>query len=107
LTTGPLAVTVQMPATASNGRALSRRRRVLHETWLNWTTNERELHAHRPGAPINAQYVYDAKYRQNAYLALLEEYGRLLSSSYDVDQVKALVIAESGPLDEAYVGGGS
>jgi hypothetical protein len=107
LTTGPLAVTVQMPATASNGRALARRRRALHETWLNWTTNERELHAHRPGAPINAQYVYDAKYRQNAYLAMLEEYGRFLSPSHDADQVKALVIAESGPLDEAYVGGGS
>lgn len=57
----------------------------------------------RPGAPVNAQYVYDTKFRQNAYGALLEEYSAL----FGPDHGKLLAVADSGPLDEAYVGGAS
>ena len=69
--------------------------------WLSWALDS--SHAHRPGAPINSQYVYDTKYKQNAYGALLDVYCGLYGQ---VDGEK-LAAADSGPLDEAYVGGGS
>ena len=68
--------------------------------WLRWALED--SHAHRPGAPINSQYVYDSKYRQNTYLALLPVH----NEAFGADGPK-IAAAESGPLDEAYVGGGS
>lgn len=69
--------------------------------WLDWALDK--SHAHRPGAPINSQYVYDSKYKINAYGALLDVYVGLFGQA---DGAK-LAAADSGPLDEAYVGGGS
>jgi hypothetical protein len=62
-----------------------------------------QSHNHRPGAPVNTQYVYDTKFKINAYEALLPVYTKLFGQA---DGAK-LAAAESGPLDEAYVGGGS
>lgn len=101
LTTGPLVVNIQFPATEVNVQTLLRVRQSVAEAWLRWSTEEQ--HDHRPGAPINSQYVYDAKFRQNAFLALRNVYNRM----FDPNQAQTLAIAESGPLDEAYVGGGS
>ena len=75
--------------------------RRLVTAWLDWSRDPQ--HQHRPGAPINSQYVYDAKYRQNAYLALRESYGQY----FGPNEGATLAATESGPLDEAYVGGAS
>lgn len=69
--------------------------------WLGWALDQ--SHGHRPGAPVNSQYVYDSKYKINAYGALLEVYSGL----YGQGDGAQLAAADSGPLDEAYVGGGS
>jgi hypothetical protein len=52
---------------------------------------------------VNSQYVYDSKYKINAYGALLEVY----SGFFGQKDGAQLAAADSGPLDEAYVGGGS
>jgi hypothetical protein len=62
-----------------------------------------DAHAHRPSAPVNTQYVYDSKFRQNAYMAVLPYY----SGRFGATDGAKLAAAESGPLDEGYVGGGS
>ena len=69
--------------------------------WLEWALDPSR--AHRPGAPVNTQYVYDSKYKINAYGALLAAYVELFGQA----EGEQLAAAESGPLDEAYVGGGS
>lgn len=101
LTRSPLYTCVTMPLTDPNVAAVAEARKKCVEYWLEWM--EEEGHEHKPGAPINAQYMYDSKYRQNAYGALLEEY----TGVFGVEDGKALAIGESGPLDEGYVGGGS
>lgn len=101
LTNGPLLVSVTMPLTDGNVAAVVAAREAAAMFWLRWATEGG--HDHRPGAPINAQYVYDTKYRQNAYSALLGVYSGVFGAG---DGAK-LAAAESGPLDEGYVGGGS
>ena len=100
LTKGPHFMKIQMPLTDGNVAAVVAAREKAADYWLSWALED--THAHRPGAPINSQYVYDSKYRQNAYLALLPFYNAV----FGADGQK-MSVAESGPLDEAYVGGGS
>lgn len=69
--------------------------------WLGWALDD--SHAHRPGAPVNTQYVYDTKYKQNCYGALLDTYVTFFGQA----DGEKLAAEDSGPLDEAYVGGGS
>jgi hypothetical protein len=102
ITGGPIGLYAQMPATDRNVNRLIEVRKILLQSWLTW---QQTTPQHRPGAPINTQYVYDAKFRQNAYSALLPHYSRLLSN--DATAGATLAAAESGPLDEAYVGGAS
>lgn len=97
---GPLLLEVNMPLTSGNVEAVAMARERAAEYWLQWALEDG--HAHRPGAPINSQYVYDTKYRQNAFAALLPVY----LATFGEDG-RTLTAAESGPLDEAYVGGGS
>ncbi|KAL7573784.1 hypothetical protein ACA910_007813 [Epithemia clementina (nom. ined.)] len=104
LTGSPLAIALTMPANDHNIQVALELRQVAVQAWLRWATNVSGAHNHRPGAPINAQYVYDAKFRQNAYLALRKYYSHIFNPA---DDGAALAVAESGPLDEAYVGGGS
>eukprot|EP00591_Stephanopyxis_turris_P008561 CAMPEP_0195518042 /NCGR_PEP_ID=MMETSP0794_2-20130614/12030_1 /TAXON_ID=515487 /ORGANISM="Stephanopyxis turris, Strain CCMP 815" /LENGTH=322 /DNA_ID=CAMNT_0040646941 /DNA_START=82 /DNA_END=1050 /DNA_ORIENTATION=+ len=101
LTKGPLAISVTMPLTDGNVAAVKAAREKAAQYWLGWALED--SHAHRPGAPVNSQYVYDSKYRQNAYSALLPVY----SSFFGAADGAKLTAAESGPLDEGYVGGGS
>jgi len=100
LTQGPLSVKVSMSLTDGNIAAVAAAREKAVDYWLTWALED--THAHRPGAPINTQYVYDAKYRQNAYQGLLPCY----SAAFGADGA-GVCAAESGPLDEGYVGGGS
>jgi hypothetical protein len=97
---GPLLFQVTMPLTSGNVDAVAAARERAAEYWLQWALEDG--HAHRPGAPINSQYVYDTKYRQNAFAALLPVY----LDAFGEDG-RSLTAAESGPLDEAYVGGAS
>lgn len=69
--------------------------------WLEWALDS--SHRHKPGAPVNSQYVYDSKYKINAYGVLLDVYVNLFGQS----EGEKLAAADSGPIDEAYVGGGS
>ncbi|KAL7490166.1 hypothetical protein ACHAW6_015907 [Cyclotella cf. meneghiniana] len=101
VTRGPLALDVLVPISEHNIHTIIRARETAANYWLTWALDP--AHAHRPGAPINSQYVYDTKYKQNAYGALLNFYRGLYGQ---VDGEK-LAVADSGPLDEAYVGGGS
>jgi hypothetical protein len=103
LTGSPLALSLVMPITNANIAAVATVREQAAAAWLRWTQDDGGRHNHRPGAPINTQYVYDAKFRQNAYSALLPLY----TSLFGADDGRRLAAAESGPLDEAYVGGGS
>ena len=103
LTRGPLYMDVVMPLTDGNVATIAAARDQAVSYWLQWATVEKDQHAHRPGAPINSQYVYDTKYRQNAFGALLPLYNSLFGR----DDGAKLAAADSGPLDEAYVGGGS
>lgn len=100
LTRGPFMTKVRMPLTDGNVEKVVALREQLAENWLVWATEGG--HDHRPGAPVNSQYVYDSKYLQNAYLALLQDY----NEAFGADGPK-MSAAESGPLDEGYVGGGS
>jgi hypothetical protein len=101
LTRGPLYTCVTMPITDGNVAAVTAARETAANFWLSWATDNK--HEHRPGAPVNTQYVYDTKYKQNAYGALLSEYSDLFGQ----DEGAKLAMGESGPLDEGYVGGGS
>ena len=101
LTRGPLYTCLDMPLTDANVASVVAAREKAVDYWLSWT--QESEHEHRPGAPINSQYVYDTKYKQNAFGALMSEHTAL----FGADGGKELAIGESGPLDEAYVGGGS
>jgi hypothetical protein len=101
LTGGPLALSVSMPVTDANVAAVASLREKAAAAWVQWALEDQ--HGHRPGAPVNTQYVYDSKFRQNAYSALLPFY----SKAFGGDDGAKLAAAESGPLDEGYVGGGS
>lgn len=102
LTRGPLAVSLKMPITDFNVQAVCAARSAAVDAWVRWVL-EGDEHVHRPGAPVNTQYVYDTKFRQNCYGALAEAYGR----AFGPEEGAKVAAADSGPLDEAYVGGGS
>ena len=100
LTHGPLHVSSAMPNANDNVQAIATVRFKAIDFWLDWMKDA--ANSHRPGAPINSQHVYDTKFKLNAYGALLKEY----SNMYGGERQK-LAVTESGPLYEAYVGGGS
>ena len=90
-----------MPATESNIATIVAARVTAANYWLQWAISD--AYNHRPGAPINSQYVYDTKFKLRAYGALLRFYSTIFPES-DALQIAS---GESGPLDEAYVGGAS
>lgn len=101
LVRGPLYMSLQMPLTDGNIAATAAAREKAASYWLGWATSG--SHEHRPGAPVNTQYVYDSKFKQNCYLSLLPVYQDL----FGTEEGAKLAAADSGPLDEGYVGGGS
>ena len=74
------------------------------ERWLDWMLtaedNKRGLPA---GMRQTATYTRDTKVRSNHFGFLLGKYSKLFGAA----EGKALAEADAGPLDEAYVGGGS
>jgi hypothetical protein len=101
LTRGPLIVDVLLPITESNVVTVASARAQAAKYWLSWATSR--AYDHRPGAPINSQYVYDTKYKQNSYGSLLKFYSKV----FGPEDGLRIASTESGPLDEAYVGGAS
>jgi hypothetical protein len=101
LTRGPLCMDVTVPLSDANVAAVVVARETAANYWLGWALDAE--HAHRPGAPVNSQYVYDTKYKQNAYGALLPVYSTL----FGAEDGASVTAADLGPLDEGYVGGGS
>lgn len=101
LTRGPLYTCKTMPLTESNVAAVVAAREKAVDFWLSWVLDDQNQH--KPGAPVNTQYVYDSKYKQNAFGSLFDEYTQIFGS----EEGKTLAMGESGPLDEGYVGGGS
>ena len=99
--TNPLVGTTFVHRSSKNVETILSAREKAASLWLGWATAG--SHGHRPGAPINSQYVYDSKYKINAYGALLDVYVNMFGQ---LDGEK-LAAADSGPIDEAYVGGGS
>ena len=74
------------------------------DRWLGWMTGAAEMGRELPaGAKQTATYTRDTKVRANHFGFLLGRYTKL----YGVEEGKALATADAGPLDEAYVGGGS
>jgi hypothetical protein len=101
LVRGPLYTSLTMSLTDSNIAAVAAAREKAASYWLGWALDD--SHSHRPGAPVNTQYVYDSKYKQNCYRLLSTMY----QSEFGADDGATLAAADSGPLDEGYVGGGS
>lgn len=100
ITRGPYCVDLTLPLNDDNLNLVVTAKEQAADFWLKWHLDP--SHTHRPGAPVNTQYVYDTKARQNMYSALLAVF-----SAYFPDDAPKLAAADSGPLDEAYVGGGS
>ena len=72
--------------------------------WLNWMTSAEEMkRGLSAGMRQTATYTRDTKVRAQHFGFLLGRYTALFG---DADG-KALASADAGPLDEAYVGGGS
>ena len=63
LVRGPLYLDVTAPLTDANVAVITDVRAKVADYWLGWAMDG--SHAHRPGAPVNSQYVYDSKYKIN------------------------------------------
>ena len=101
LTRGPLYTCLEMTLNDDNINAIVAAREKVVDYWLEWRNDPQN--EHRPGAPVNSQYVYDTKFKQNCFGSLQGEYTAL----FGPEDGKTLAVGDSGPLDEAYVGGGS
>jgi len=103
---GPLAIDIRgVPLTEASIKAVVEARVEAAKLWLGWQLDY-EAHAHRPGAPVNSQYVFDTPMKQNMYTSLLDTFTTDLFKN-DSSEAAKLAAADSGPLDEAYVGGAS
>lgn len=74
------------------------------DRWLGWMGSAEEMKRSLPaGMRQTATYTRDTKVRANHFGFLLQRYMALLGEADGKD----LATADAGPLDEAYVGGGS
>jgi hypothetical protein len=104
ISAGPLLVDMRLPLTDKNAAAASDACAAAVDRWLGWMTGAAEMGRELPaGAKQTATYTRDTKVRANHFGFLLGRYTKL----YGVEEGKALATADAGPLDEAYVGGGS
>jgi len=103
LSASPLYLNLLMPLTIENAAIAANACEFACDTWLGWmqtsTEKKRDLAA---GAKQTQVYARDTKVKANSYGALLKKY----TASFG-EVGKGLAAADAGPLDEAYVGGGS
>lgn len=102
---GPSFWNVRMKCTENNIRMIQNIRQRIVQDFLSWSVDQKGLYDHRPGAPVNSQYVYDTKLKQNSYYSSYQYYYKRYNN--DENLARKFATAECGPLDEAYVGGGS
>jgi len=99
----PLYLDLRLPLTDDSATAAAAACVKASEAWLEWmltsTEKKRDLPA---GAKQTQVYARDTKLKTNAYGMLLRKY----TSAYG-EAGTGLAAADAGPLDEAYVGGGS
>ena len=104
LSAGPMLVDLRLPLNDASAQAAADACTAAVDQWLGWMTsaeaNGRDLPA---GMRQTATYTRDTKVRANHFGFLLSKYKALFG---DVDG-NDLATAHAGPLDEAYVGGGS
>jgi len=101
---GPLLVDVRLPLTDANAQAAADACAAAVDRWLGWMTSANEMKRGLPaGMRQTATYTRDTKVRANHFGFLLKRYISLFGD----EDGKALAAADAGPLDEAYVGGGS
>lgn len=101
---GPLLVDLRLPLDDASAAAAAAACTAACERWLEWMLtaedNKRGLPA---GMRQTATYTRDTKVRQQHFGFLLGKYTALFGAA----EGKDLTAADAGPLDEAYVGGGS
>jgi len=104
ISAGPMLIDLRLPATVEAAQAAADACSAAVDRWLYWMTAAEEMNRGLPaGMRQTAIYTRDTKVRANHFGFLLGRYTALFG---DVDG-KALASADAGPLDEAYVGGGS
>ena len=104
ISAGPLLVDLRLPATADAANAAAAACTAACERWLNWMLTAEENKRGLPaGMRQTATYTRDTKVRQQHFGFLLSKYSALFGPV----EGKDLTAADCGPLDEAYVGGGS
>ena len=102
ISASPCLVDVRLPLSAAPAAADACTAAV--DRWLGWMTSAGEMGRELPaGAKQTATYTRDTKVRANHFGFLLGRY----MSAYGDALGKDLASADAGPLDEAYVGGGS
>jgi len=104
ISAGPLLIDARLPLTDAAATAAAEACVSAVERWLTWMTTADEMKRGLPaGMRQTATYTRDTKVRANHFGFLLGKYIGLFG---DADG-KDLASADAGPLDEAYVGGGS
>ena len=104
ISAGPLLIDVRLPLTDASTAAAANACTAAVDRWLNWMTSAEEMkRGLSAGMRQTATYTRDTKVRAQHFGFLLGRYTALFG---DADG-KALASADAGPLDEAYVGGGS
>ena len=97
-------VDVRLPLDDASATAAADACTAAVDLWLSWMTGAEEMKRSLPaGMRQTATYTRDTKVRANHFGFLIGKYSAIFG---DVEG-KALAEADAGPLDEAYVGGGS
>eukprot|EP00316_Scyphosphaera_apsteinii_P005998 CAMPEP_0119312430 /NCGR_PEP_ID=MMETSP1333-20130426/26405_1 /TAXON_ID=418940 /ORGANISM="Scyphosphaera apsteinii, Strain RCC1455" /LENGTH=277 /DNA_ID=CAMNT_0007317051 /DNA_START=96 /DNA_END=929 /DNA_ORIENTATION=- len=101
---GPLMLNLRLPLTDEAATVAAKACENAVERWLGWMTTADEAGRSLPaGAKQTMTYTRDTKIRAMHYGELLKTY----TTSFGPEQGTQLAAADAGPLDEAYVGGGS
>jgi len=104
ISAGPLLVDLRLPLDDTSAAAAAAACTAACERWLTWMTTAEENKRGLPaGMRQTATYTRDTKVRQQHFGFLLRKY----TSIFGAAEAQALTAADAGPLDEAYVGGGS
>jgi len=102
ISAGPLLVDVRLPLDQAQEAADACSAAV--DRWLTWMSTAEEMkRGLSAGMRQTATYTRDTKVRANHFGFLLKKYIALFGE----EDGKNLASADAGPLDEAYVGGGS
>jgi len=104
ISASPMLIDLRLPCSEAAATAAAAACTAAVDRWLGWMEGAEEMGRGLPaGMRQTATYTRDTKVRANHFGFLLSKYMALYG---DADG-KELAAADAGPLDEAYVGGGS